>query len=224
MALDGVLLDVDGTLVLSVDAHAQAWSAALAEAGHQVPPDRVRPLVGMGGDRVLAALVPGLDDEREPGAGIAERRRRIFLEHHASTLQPAPGARELLERLRAEGLRLIAATSAKEDELEVLLGRAGVDDLIESATTSNDAESSKPAPDIVEAALDHSGMAADRVLMIGDTPYDIESAGRAGVSVIALRCGGFPESTLSAALAIYDDPADLLANYQRSPLAARDTR
>ncbi len=101
----------------------------------------------------------------------------------------------------------------------MLLDRAGVADLIDDATSSDDAKSSKPAPDIVEAALASSGLRADEVVMLGDTPYDIESAARAGVGVIAVRCGGFPDDTLAGALAIYDDPAHLLRDYESSPLA-----
>ncbi|MDQ3870406.1 MAG: HAD family hydrolase [Chloroflexota bacterium] len=215
--LRGVLLDVDGTLVLSVDAHARAWSESLAEAGHQVPPERVRPLIGMGGDRVLPELVPGLNDQQDPGKSIVERRRQIFLERYAPGLQAAPGSRELLLRMRGSGLRLVAASSAKPDELTVLLRAAGADDLIETATSSDDAESSKPAPDIVHAALERSGLRPEEVLMLGDTPYDIESATKARVAVVALRCGGFPESTLDGAVAVYDDPAHLLREYDQSP-------
>jgi HAD superfamily hydrolase (TIGR01509 family) len=222
MTLQGALLDVDGTLVLSVDAHAQAWSEALAEAGYDVAPERVRPLVGMGGDRVLPRLVPELNDTEDPGKSVAARRRQIFLERHAPRLQAAPGSRDLLERMKLEGLRLVAATSAKPDELISLLKAARVQDLIEGATTSDDAESSKPAPDIVEAALERSGLRPAEVLMLGDTPYDIESARKAGVGVVALRCGGFPESTLDGAVAIYDDPAHLLREYDRSPFSVRD--
>ena len=160
MPLRGVILDVDGTLVLSVDAHAEAWSDSLREAGHDVPPDRVRPLIGMGGDRVLPQLVPGLQEDDPEGKRIAERRGEIFLERYAPDLAPAAGARELLERLRADGLQLVVASSAKENELTVLLERAGVPDLIEQQTSSDDAESSKPAPDIVNAALERSGLAA----------------------------------------------------------------
>ena len=219
MTLRGVLLDVDGTLVLSVDAHAQAWSDAFAEAGHDIPAERVRPLIGMGGDRVLPELVPGLNDEDGAGARIAERRSEIFLDRYAPDLQAAPGSRALLERLRDAGLRRVIASSAKEDELQVLLEKAGVSDLTDEETSSDDAEESKPSPDIIEAALRTSGLSAHEVVMLGDTPYDVDAAGRAGVGVIAVRCGGFPDETLRGAIAIYDDPAHLVREYEASPLA-----
>jgi phosphoglycolate phosphatase-like HAD superfamily hydrolase len=120
--------------------------------------------------------------------------------------------------MRDEGLKLVVASSAKEDELTPLLEKAGTADLIEKKTSSDDAENSKPDPDIVKAALDRSGLAPDEVVMLGDTPYDIEAASRAGVRAVALRSGGWKDRDLSGAIAAYDDPADLLAHYDSSPL------
>ncbi|HEX6289981.1 MAG TPA: HAD family hydrolase [Herpetosiphonaceae bacterium] len=220
MRLQGAILDVDGTLVLSNDAHAQAWVEAFAEHGYAVPFERVRPLIGMGGDKLLPAVIPGLSDRQGVGKAIAERRKAIFAECYAPTLKPASGARQLLLRLRDDGLRLIVASSAKKDELESLLKAAQVEDLIADATTSSDAEESKPAPDIVGAALEKLGLEPAQVIMLGDTPYDIESAGACGVGVIAVRSGGFDDRQLADACAIYDDPADLLAHYESSPLRA----
>lgn len=219
MELQGVILDVDGTLVLSNDAHAQAWVDAFAEHGYDVPFERVRWLIGMGGDKLMPEVVPGLSDQEGVGKEIAERRKHIFADQYAQTLRPTPGARQLLMRLQEAGLRLVVASSAKEDELEMLLKAAQVEDLIAEATTSSDAEESKPAPDIVGVALDKLGLQASEVVMLGDTPYDIQSAGGCGVAVIAVRCGGFDDQQLADALAIYDDPADLLAQYDASPLA-----
>jgi HAD superfamily hydrolase (TIGR01509 family) len=219
MRLKGVILDVDGTLVLSNDAHARAWVEGFAEFGYTVPFERVRGLIGMGGDKLLPELVPGLSDQEGIGKQIAERRKQLFAERYANTLQPARGARELLLRLQADGLELAVASSAKAEELEQLLKAAQVEDLIREATTSSDAEESKPAPDIVGAALHKLGLDSREVLMLGDTPYDIQSAGGCGVQVIALRCGGFSDEQLADALAIYDDPADLLAGFDRSPFA-----
>lgn len=219
MALQGLLLDVDGTLVLSNDAHAQAWVEAFAKYGYDISFDAVRPLIGMGGDRVMPQLVPGLNDEEGVGKEIADYRKQLVLEKFVPTLSPANGSRELLQKLKESGLKLVVASSASNQELGALLKAAQIDDLIEEATTSSDANSSKPAPDIVEAALTKSNFEPDQVFMLGDTPYDIESAGKAGVSVIAFRCGGFPEEELKGAIAIYNDPADLLQHYDHSPLA-----
>jgi phosphoglycolate phosphatase-like HAD superfamily hydrolase len=222
MTLQGILLDIDGTLVLSNDAHARAWVDAFAEYGYEVPFERVRPLIGMGGDRLVPRAVPGLSEAEGVGKAIAQRRKEIFISRYAPGLDSANGARQLLLRMQRAGLRPVIASSAKKDELEVLLRAAFIDDLIETATTSDDAEETKPAPDIVEAALNRSGLASDQVLMLGDTPYDVESAVRSGVGLIALRCGGWDDAALAGALVIYDDPADLLAHYEDSPLRQGD--
>jgi HAD superfamily hydrolase (TIGR01509 family) len=213
----GVILDVDGTLVDSNDAHAQAWVDALAEHDIQVGFEKVRPLVGMGGDKLLPE-VSGIEEDTPEGERISKRRGEIFKQRYLPTLKAFPSTRELLQRMRDEGLKLVVASSAKEDELNPLLKIAGADGLVEEKTSSDDAENSKPDPDIVKAALDGSGLAPDEVLMLGDTPYDIESASGAGVGVVAFRCGGWEDSDLSGAIAIYDGPADLLSNYESSPV------
>ncbi|HEY0615454.1 MAG TPA: HAD family hydrolase, partial [Candidatus Elarobacter sp.] len=136
---NAVLFDIDGTLIDSNDAHARAWVAALAEAGHEVPFERVRPLIGMGGDRVLPALVPGLSDETEPGKTITKRRLEIFKERELAALRPTNGARGLLEAVRARGARVVMATSAKKSELDDLLAVGGFGPLVDVASTSDDA-------------------------------------------------------------------------------------
>ncbi len=113
----------------------------------------------------------------------------------------------------------MVATSAKEDELKGLLKVCGAEGLIHATTSSEEADRSKPDPDIVQAALKKSGLPADEVVLLGDTPYDVEAANRAGVAAIAVRCGGWGDADLQGALAVYDDPEDLLAHYDTSPLA-----
>lgn len=221
MPLQGVILDVDGTLVLSNDAHAQAWVEAFADYGYEIEFDGVRPLIGMGGDQVVPRLVPGLPGDEGKGKEIADRRKELIIEKFGATLKSAPGSRELVERMRQDQLQLIIASSATSEELGILLKAAHVDDLLDEATTSSDADASKPAPDIVQAALKKIGLLADQVVMLGDTPYDIESARGASVDVIAFRCGDFPNQQLQGAIAIYDHPADLLAHYDESPLGRR---
>ncbi|MGA9770840.1 MAG: HAD family hydrolase [Blastocatellia bacterium] len=213
----GVILDIDGTLVDSNDAHARAWVEALAEEGISVPFDKVRPLIGMGGDKLLPR-VSGLEEDSPRGRRIGQRRGEIFKERYLPRLKPFPSTRDLLLKMRERGLKLAVATSAKEEELKPLLKIAGANDLIEEKTSSDDAENSKPDPDIVKAALDESGLSADEAVMIGDTPYDIEAASRAGLKIIAFRSGGWNDADLARAIAIYDGPADLLAQYDSSPL------
>ncbi|PSB18178.1 hydrolase [filamentous cyanobacterium CCP2] len=218
MALQGVLLDIDGTLVLSNDAHAQTWVEAFADYGYEIQFEQVRPMIGMGGDKIISQLVPGLTKESEDGQAIDKRRKELVLNQYAAQMPPAEGGRELVLKMQEEGLRLVVASSASSEELGTLLKAAQVDDLLEEATTSSDADSSKPDPDIVQAALKQGEFQPDQVVMVGDTPYDIESAGKAGVKVIAVRSGGFSDEQLAGAIAIYDDPADLLAHYDQSPL------
>ena len=222
MALQGAILDVDGTLVLSNDAHAQGWVEAFAAFGYEVKFEQVRPLIGMGGDQIVPKFAPGLDSKKGKGKEIADRRKELIINKLGSNLAPTNGARELLQKMQQEGLRLLIATSATSQELSVLLKAARVDDLLsqDEAATSSDAEKSKPEPDIVEVALSKLEMQPDSVVMLADTPYDIESASKAGVGVIAFRCGGFDDSQLKDAIAIYNDPADLLAQYDSSPLAS----
>jgi phosphoglycolate phosphatase-like HAD superfamily hydrolase len=223
MPLQGVMLDVDGTLVLSNDVHARAWVEVFSEYGYDVKFEQVRPLIGMGGDQIIPKFAPGLSDKEGKGKEIADRRKELVINKYGPHVRSANGTRDLITKMQDRGLRLLVATSAKKQELEVLLKAAGVDDLLSSdnATTSSDAETSKPEPDIVEAALNKLGLPPQEAVMLGDTPYDIESANKAGVSVIAFRCGGFDDSQLQNAIAIYDDPADLVAQYDRSPLAQK---
>jgi len=211
-----VIFDVDGTLVDSNDAHAHAWVQALAERGRRVEFSRVRPLIGMGSDKLLPQAA-GLAADSPEGRAIAARRGEIFLRDWIPRLQPTRGARELLEWLRDDRLMLYVASSANADELQPLLRVAGADKLIESTTSSDDAPRSKPDPDIVKAAIDRTGRPADDVIMIGDTPYDVEAALGAGIAIIALRSGGWSDSDLDGAAAVYDDPEDLVNHYDLSP-------
>ncbi len=209
---------MDGTLVLSNDAQARAWVEAFKVHGRDVPLEKVRPLIGMGGDKVVPELAPGLNAEDGVGKEIADTRKEVMLETFGPTLQPAPGSRELVRHAQQEGLAIVVASSASSEELETLLTVARVDDLLPARTTMDDAGQSKPAPDIVAVALTKIGLSADAVVMVGDSPYDIASAAQVGVGTIALRCGGFSDGDLKGALALYDDPADLLARYDASPL------
>lgn len=217
--VQGVILDVDGTLVLSNDAHAQAWIEAFAAFGYDIPFDKVRPLIGMGGDHVIPELVPDLNKEEGIGKEIGDRRKELVVNKFAPQLKPTPGSRELVQKMKEMGLKLIIGSSASSKELSVLLKVAQVDDLVQEQTSADDAESSKPSPDLVKAALKQLQLPPEQVIMLADTPYDVESAGQAGVAVIALRSGGFSDQDLSGSIAIYDDPADLLAHYDQSPLA-----
>lgn len=201
MKFDGVILDVDGTLIDSNDAHAEAFAEAL-----QVPFERVRPLIGKGADRLIPELIGGYD------AALAERKKAIFKARYLPHLRPFPKARELVSKFKDMGLRLAVASSAGKDELGALLQVAGVQDYLDTQTDADDADRSKPDPDIVLAAVNKLGVPAARCLMIGDTPYDAEAAARAGVAFVGLRCGGWSERDLRPALAVFADAAELLCS------------
>ena len=213
-----VLLDVDGTLVDSNDAHARAWVQAFAEQGVAVDYDAVRRRIGMGGDKLMPA-VSDIEESTPAGQRIAARRQEIF-KGFLPTLKAFPEAGALVAALKAAGYRAVAASSAKREELEALLALAGAADLLDASTSSDDAEESKPDPDIIQAALKRAGVAPSEAVMIGDTPYDVEAAGRAGVATIGFRCGGWRDTDLRGATAIYNGPWDLLRQFDSSPLGA----
>ena len=216
--IHGVILDVDGTLVDSNDAHAKSWVEAMAEHDYIVPFEKVRRLIGEGGDKVLPETI-GVQAESDEGKQISSRRGEIFKERYLPSVRAFPSAQKLLDHMRARGLKLAVASSAKPDELRALLQIVGAADLIEEKSSSKDVKNSKPDPDIMHVTMEKIGLPADEVVMLGDTPYDIESARKVGVGTIALRCGGWQDRDLAKALAIYTDTADLLSHYDTSPLA-----
>jgi HAD superfamily hydrolase (TIGR01509 family) len=214
-----VLLDVDGTLVDSNDAHAHAWTAAFDAYGVAVDVGRVRRAIGMGGDKLMPE-VSGIADDSPEGARIAKRRGEIFTKEWLPQIQPFRSADLLVSTLKSRGYTVVAASSAEKKELHALLEIAGVASFLDNATSGDDAEGSKPDPDIIHAALKQAGARPGEAVMIGDTPYDIEAAAKAGVATIAFRCGGWGDDDLQGAIAIYDGPWDLLARLDNSPLRA----
>ncbi len=172
----------------------------------------------MGGDKILPRVDPTLDDEHDPGASIVKLRQRIFLDEYVRGLRPAPGAVDLLEHLRARKLLRVAATSANKREFDAIVSAAGIAAFIDLTTTSDDADRSKPDADIVCSALSKAGAAPAEAIYLGDTPYDIAAAHKAGVDIIALRCGGWTSAELSGADAVYDTPAELLERLDESPI------
>jgi HAD superfamily hydrolase (TIGR01509 family) len=219
--LQGVIFDIDGTLVDSNDAHAESWVDTFAEAGYDVPFDVVRPMIGMGGDKLLPKAAH-VDADSEDGKKLTKRRMEIFREKYLPHLQALPGSRALVLRVRKDGLTPVVATSAKDKELQSLLKAAQVEDLMEEKATSSDAKRSKPDPDIVRAAIDESGIPREKLVMVGDTPYDVEAASRAGVRIIAFRSGGWTDDELKGAVEFYDGPQDLLDHYESSLLGRHE--
>lgn len=207
-----VLFDIDGTLLESNDAHAHAWIEAMRGHGHDVPFARVRSKIGMPDDKLLADLLD-LDHGSTLGKAITKSRASIMKASYLADLGPFHGARVLVDMLRSRGLVSVAVSSANADEVSELLRTAGVVDLIDDVVC-------EPGPELVQTTLDRLDIFADEAIMIGDTPYDVEAAARAHVMTIAFRCGGYwSDSDFKDAVAIFDDPADLAAHLDHSPLA-----
>ena len=222
-----IIFDIDGTLLDSVDLHAKAWQEALEHFGYNLPFTRVRTQIGKGGDQLLPELLGNEEAERR-GKEIQEFRGRLFKDKYLSQVKPFAGVRALFERCLSNGQKIGLASSAQGDELKHYEEIAKIGDLVEVETSSADAQRSKPHPDILEAALDRLGPGIDRsrVLIVGDSPFDATAARKAGLPIVGVRCGGFPEDDLRAAgcTCLYDDPEDLLANYDSSPLAEDQVR
>jgi len=217
-----LLIDIDGTLIDSNEAHARAWADILQRRGWpEITWQQVLPLVGMGGDKLLPELT-GVEADSKQGKALSEERTAHFMATYLPTLRAFPKTRELLERLRDRGIKRVIATSAGDEELTALLRVAGVADLLSDTTNKDDAGgNSKPDPDIVVAALEKAGVSAEEAIMLGDTPYDVEAARKAGVRTIAVRSGGWGDEKLRDAVAIYADAAELLDRIDDSPLGAR---
>jgi HAD superfamily hydrolase (TIGR01509 family) len=210
--VSAVIFDVDGTLIDSNGAHADSWAQALSEHGLARDATQIRPLIGMGSDKLFPMV--GLEEASSQARAVAQRKKALFAQR-LPRLQPTRGARALLMYLRQQHKEVAIATSAGDDEMDALLQQAGIGELIPRRTSSDDAERSKPDPDILLAALRRTGSSPDRTVMIGDTPYDLEAGRRAGVRVMAVRCGGhWSDAHLEGAVAIFDDPAELLAYWQ----------
>ena len=219
--IKAVIFDIDGTLVDSVDLHALAWQKAFAHFGREIPYEQVRHQIGKGGDQLMPVFL-SQDEMSRFGDRLEEYRSELFRRDYLPEVQAFPRVRALFERTKAEAQDIVLASSAKRDELAAYERIADIEDLVDAVVSADDVEQSKPHPDIFDAALKRLGKVdPDNIIVIGDTPYDAEAARKAGLRTIGLLCGGFPEAELRAAgcIAIYADPADLLAHYNESPLA-----
>jgi beta-phosphoglucomutase-like phosphatase (HAD superfamily) len=217
-----VIFDVDGTLIDSVDLHAEAWVEALKHYGIEVAFDDMRPQIGKGGDQLLPLFVPA-ELLREREKEISSFRSELFKRDYLPRVRPFPGVPDLFQRIRDAGQQIVLASSGKADEVETYARIAGITDFLDERTSADDADRSKPEPDIFDAALAKLGpLGPDDAIVVGDTPWDVVAAKRAGLRTIGLLCGGVAEDTLreAGAVAIFRDPQDLLARYDASPLAA----
>jgi HAD superfamily hydrolase (TIGR01549 family) len=216
--VENVIFDVDGTLVDSVDEHAEAWRRAFLEFGRDVPFSHVRSQIGKGADQ----LMPVFFNEEELGRfgkDLEEFRGQLFLKDFLPKIRAFPKVRELFQRLRKDGKRVALASSAKGEELEHYVKLCRIDGLFEAATSKDEVDKSKPHPDIFAAALEQLGRPdVSTTVVVGDTPYDALAAGKLGLPTVGVLCGGFSPDDLRAAgcRVLMKDPAELLARYESS--------
>ncbi|MFC1415853.1 HAD family hydrolase [Streptacidiphilus cavernicola] len=213
------MFDVDGTLVDSSYLHTVTWWQALRQAGHTVPMARVHRAVGLGTGRLLDRL---LGEERDRGGdGELSAAHSALYAAHWPALQPLPGAARLLRACAARGWTVVLATSAQQEELQVLRKVLDAEDAIADAVSADDVDRAKPAPDLVEQALAKAGVTAERAVFVGDTRWDVEAAHRSAVRCIGVLSGGVSRAELLAAGAdgVYQDPADLADHLDASALS-----
>ena len=216
----GVLFDVDGTLVDTTYLHTVCWAEALRGGGHDVPMATVHHAIGMGSTELLDHLL-GTERDHDADDEIVAAHLALYRQYWGR-LTPLPGARDLMKECARRGLAVVLASSASQDELDVLRSALGADDVITVATSSSDAEAGKPDPDILQSALEQSGLTADDVVFVGDAVWDGVAAAKASVRFVAVTCGGTPAGDLrdAGAVEVWRDPAELLAGIDRSVLGA----
>jgi HAD superfamily hydrolase (TIGR01509 family) len=218
--IQAVVFDLDGTVVDSNDLHVEAWNQAFQHFGKHFSNKTLREHIGKGSDQYLPEFLSP-EELRTTGKEIDKYRSKLFREKFLPEVKPFSKVRELFERIRRDERRIALATSSHKDDVQTYTDMAGITDLVDCQITADDAERSKPAPDVFEAALEALKLPADAVIAVGDTRFDVQAANRIGVATIGLLCGrAADEDTLrkAGAIAIYKDPADLLEKYERSPL------
>lgn len=219
--LVAAIFDIDGTLTDSVDIHAMAWQEALRHFHHDVSYERVRRQIGKGGDQLLKTLLSPKDLDAH-GEELDKVRGELFKRKYMSLIKPLSMVPELFQRIREAGVRIVLASSAKKDEVGYYQKLLGIEKLVEQGTSSDDAERSKPHPDIFAAAMQKLGSPpAQQVIAIGDTPYDSQATSAISIACVGVLSGGWTEQELRDAgcIAVFRGPADLFARFDESPLA-----
>ena len=213
------ILDIDGTLVDTNYHHALAWYRAFRQHEIVLPIWRIHRHIGMGGDQMVGALTDE-HTEQKKGDDIRAAEKTLYFQL-IDEVQPMKGSRELIEQLKARGHTVVLASSAKQDEVEHYLDLLDARELTDDWTSSADVESTKPAPDLVSAALEKAGASADDAVMVGDTTWDVEAAGRAGVPTLTVRTGGFGVDELkeAGAAAVFESVTELCRKLDQTPLS-----
>ena len=211
------IFDIDGTLVDSNELHVQSWDRAFRHFGKTFPTEALHDQIGKGSDQYLPEFLTVEEIERF-GKELDEYRSKIFREEFLPKVKPFPKVRELFDRLRHDQKRILLASSGKQKDTDHYIDLLKIDKLIEGCVSGDEVGRSKPAPDIFAACIDKFQLARNQTLVVGDTRWDVEAAGRTGLRTIAVTCGGSDGGILRAAgaIAVYQDPADLLANYDQA--------
>jgi HAD superfamily hydrolase (TIGR01509 family) len=219
--LKAVIFDIDGTLVDSNASHVAAWREVFLRHGKSVERSALWRQMGKGGDQLMPVFWSELELAKF-GDEMQAERVELFMRKYLALCKAFPGVRPLFERLKRAGLRIALASSAKQPELEHHFKLLGVADLVDATTSADDAEHSKPQPDILQAALARlPGVAAAEALVVGDSPFDVQAAQRAGMRCIGVLTGGFSQRDLvqAGAIAVFKDIAQLARRFDESPLA-----
>lgn len=220
MLIKAVLFDIDGTLVDSNDLHILAWEEAFRAEGFVFDRQTLHDQIGKGTDNLVPTLIPEADKGMEERLGKAHGR--VFKDKSLPSVRPFPGARALLVRVYEAGQKVVLASSAAQNEVDHYLDLLDARDLVSATTCIDDVGHSKPAPDIFETAIKKvAPITPVEAIVVGDTPYDVEAARKCGIATVAVRSGGFSDEALRAAgaIAVYDNVATLLRDYDCSPLA-----
>jgi HAD superfamily hydrolase (TIGR01509 family) len=211
------LCDIDGTLVESNWLHAAAWKESFAVIGLELELEEVRRQIGKGGDELIPVFVPWWKRTyvEEP---LKAYRKHVFAVDSMAQVKAFPKVRELMLRMKEAEIKVSLASSANQDDVKVYKRIAQIEDLVEESSSADDADRSKPHPDIFEATLKKLGVRASEALALGDTPYDAEAAGRAGVWTVGVTTGGWSEQELMDAgcVEVWKDVGELLKNFERS--------
>ncbi len=213
--MKAIIFDVDGTLVDSVDLHAEAWRRAFERFGKNIDFNAVRNQIGKGGNELMPHFF-GKKELEEFGTEMKEFRGKLFKEKFIQKVKPFPKVRDLMLRLKEDEKLIAVGSSAHKDELDHYLELVDIKDLLDATTSADDIERAKPHPDIFQYITTKLDVLPGNLLVVGDSPYDAEAAGKAQIQTIGVRCGGFDEAALYEAgmIALYDDPADILRQYQ----------
>ncbi len=213
--IKAIIFDVDGTLVDSVDYHAEAWVKAFKEYGYDFAHDTLRQQIGKGGSFIISDLLSPSEAEKLD-SDITQYRKQYYQDNLLEKIQPFPKVKELFAAIKDDGIKIVLASAAREETIAHYKKLLDIEDLIDGATSTDDVEQSKPEPDIFLAALEQiSDFSPQEIIVVGDSPYDAIAAAKVSLKTIGVLAGGFKEETLTEAgcVAIYQDPADLLEHY-----------